>query len=450
MNAQSPSKTGSEEETPAATGAQQPQSRPPNSEEQPGAPQKAGVLPAVIKKVGVPEPLRPKIQPAAQKETVKPVLPPAPQSRFQRRHLYLLLSFVLCVILPTGVSAWYLWARAADQYASNVGFAVRTEEQSPSIASMLGPLQLGGSSTASDAEVLYQFIQSQSLVADIDAALDLRKIWSKADPAVDPVFAYHPPGTIEDLLEHWQRKVKVFYDSSTGLIELRTLAFTPEDAKAIAEEIYAESTKMINQLSDIAREDAVRYAREELDRAVARLKLARSALTQFRNRTQIVDPTIDVQGQAGILNTLNQQMAEALISLDMLNETTRTDDPRIEQAQRKIKVIEARIEQEKLKLGISDSTVHNEAFATLVGEYESLVVDREFAEQTYIAALASFDAAQAEARRQTRYLAAHVRPTLAQKAEYPDRPMLFALVALFAFLIWSILALVAYSIRDRR
>ena len=110
----------------------------------------------------------------------------------------------------------------------------------------------------------------------------------------------------------------------------------------------------------------------------------------------------------------------------------------------------SRITEEKKKLGIGDQSGESQAFATLVGEFERLSVDREFAETTYTAALASFDSAQAEARRQTRYLAAHVRPTLAEQAEYPKRLTLLGLIALFAFLSWSILVLVAYSLRDRR
>ena len=377
------------------------------------------------------------------------VPPPAPKSRWRRRHWAVLISFVLLVEAPAAAVAWYLWDRAADQYASRVGFSVRTEENASAIESILGPLDLSGSSS-SDTDILYEFIQSQDLVARIDKKLDLRGLWSKADPEQDPVFAYHPPGTIEDLLDHWGRMVKIYYDSGTGLIDLRVLAFTPGDAQAIAEEIYAESTAMINALSAIAREDAIGYARDELDQAVERLKTAREALTQFRNRTQIVDPTIDVQGQAGILNTLNQQLAEALIDLDILRDTTRPNDPRIVQTERKVRVIEARIADEKRKLGIVEGAAGSEVFANLVGEYERLVVDREFAEQTYTAALASYDAAQAEARRQSRYLAAHVRPTLAEKAEYPERLTLLGLITLFLFLSWSVLVLVGYSLRDRR
>lgn len=393
-------------------------------------------------------PLKPPAAPAAGAATRK-VPPPATASRFKRRHLIVLISFVAMVVLPPLVTAWYLWFRAADQYASTVAFSVRTEESGSAFASLLGPLNLSGSST-SDTDILYEFIQSQDMVARIDTRLDLRTLWSKADPDVDPIFSYHPPGTIEDLVDHWAKMVKIYYDSNSGLIELRVLAFTPEDAQAIAEEIYADSTQMINQLSDIAREDAIRYAREELTQSVERLKVAREAMTRFRNRTQIVDPTIDLQSQAGLLSTLNQQLAAALIEADLLKQTTRTDDPRISQAERKIDVIETRIDEEKRKMGISDGGSDKDAFATLVGEYERLAVDREFAEQTYRASLAAYDGAQAEARRQSRYLAAHIRPTLAQKSEYPERLALLGLVALFLFLTWTVLVLIGYSLRDRR
>ena len=360
------------------------------------------------------------------------------------------ISMVVMVFLPIAIASWYLWARAADQYASRVGFAIRSEEASSPLDSIFGAIGSGGTSSASDAEVLYQFMQSQSLVRKLDEELDLRGIWAKANPKIDPYFSYHPPGTIEDLLKHWKRMVRIFYDSSTGLIELRVHAFDPDDALAITEAIYAESTQMINAMTAVARADAIGYARDELNSAVEKLKVAREAVTQFRNRTQIVDPTMDLQGQAGLLSTLNFQLAEALIEFDLLVETTREGDPRIVQVERKVKVIEARIADEKRKLGLGDPTENSEALATLVGEFERLTVDREFAEQTYTAALASFDSAQAEARRQTRYLAAYLTPTRAERAEFPERLTILGLIALFAFLIWALVCLIAYSLRDRR
>ncbi len=386
----------------------------------------------------------------AQAAAPAPVPPPAQPARGARRHVLLLASFVAMVLLPMGISAGYLWTRAVDQYASYVGFSVRTEEIGSAIELLGGVTELSGSSS-SDTDILYKFLQGQELVANIDAELDLREMWSRADPAVDPIFAYEAPGTIEDLVAHWERKVAIYYDSGSGLLDLRVLAFAPRDAQAIAEAIFDKSSAMINELSTLAREDAIRYARDELDQAVVRLREARVALNAFRNRTQIVDPTIDTQSQMGLLTNLEAQLADALIEVDLLRETTRSGDPRITQGELRVEVIERRIDEERRKMGLGGgSSDERSVFADLVGEYETLAVDLEFAQQSYVAALAAFDAARNEARRQSRYLAAHIRPTLAERAEYPERGFLLGLITLFSFLAWSITALVAYSLRDRR
>lgn len=371
----------------------------------------------------------------------------APQARMRRRHRWLVFSFILVVLLPIGLFTAYLYLRAADQYASTVGFSVRTEETGSAIEILGGITDLGRSSS-SDTDILYEYIQSQELVHRIDTELDLRAIYSRPDN--DPVFTFNPEGSIEDLVRYWGRMVKIYYDSGTGLIELRVLAFRPEDATAIAEAIFNESSRMINELSAIARDDATRYASQERDLAIERLKKAREAITAFRSRTQIVDPEADIQVQMGLLTNLNQQLTETLIEYDLLISTTRSNDPRITTAERRIKVIEARIADERRKFGIGGKGPGGEDYATVVAEFERLSVDREFAEQSYTVALANYDNALAEAQRQSRYLAAYVKPTLAETSQYPQRMVLIALTGLFLFLGWAITVLIYYSVRDRR
>jgi capsular polysaccharide transport system permease protein len=372
--------------------------------------------------------------------------PSAVPARPRRRHWALLVSFILVVMIPTLAAAWYLYERAADQYASTIGFSVRTEEAGSAIELLGGIASLSGSSS-SDTDILFEFLQSQELVAALDDQLDLRAIWARADPDIDPIFAYQAPGTIEDLVRHWGRMVRIYYDSGTGLLELRVLAFTPDEARLIAQGIFRESSAMINQLSAIAREDALGYSRDELEQAEDRLAAARVALAEWRNLNQTIDPTADTVGQMGLVTNLQAQLAEALIELDLLRETTRENDPRLAQAERLIRVIEDRIAAERAVLG---TTGAGESSADLVGEYERLAVDLEFAQQSYTASLGAFYVATGEAQRQSRYLAAHIRPTLAERAEYPDRIMLLGLVSLFLLLGWTVAALVAYSLRDRR
>lgn len=340
-----------------------------------------------------------------------------------------------------------MYFRAVDQYASDVGFSVRTEEQSSAIELLGGITELAGSST-SDTDILFAYLTSQELVTRVDNRVDLRAIWSKPGMDVDPFFAYDPEGTIEDLVNHWERKVTIIYDSGTGLIDLKVLAFDPKDAFAITEVILDECTQMINDLSNVAQEDSIRFTRDELANAVERLKSARQELTRFRNRTQIVDPTIDTQNQMGVLVSLQSRLADALVDLDFTREGN-PNDPRILEKEQIVEVINNRIAAERRKLGLGAEDNTGEAFANLVGEYEGLVVDREFAETAYVASLAAHDAALAEVRKQSRYLAAHVKPTMAQKAEFPERIKILSLLLMFAFFVWAILCLVYYSVRDR-
>lgn len=425
----------------------------PVTQPQPAQPKKAPLAAVQDGARAKAAPKKPANAAAAKKTTAQknkpaaPVPPPARAAKVKGRHLSLVVSFFVFVVLPATFAGWYLWERATDQYASTVGFSVRTEEATSPVELLGGISALSGSST-SDTDILYEFIQSQELVSRVDQQLDLRGLWSL--PENDPLFAYQPPGTIEDLVQHWGRMVRIYYDSGSGLIEIRALAFDPESARQIAEVIFAESSNMINTLNDAAREDALRYARVELEASVERLKKARTAITAFRNRTQIVDPSIDMQTQAGLLGNLQSQQAEALIELDLLEASTRAGDSRIEQARRRVEVIEARILEERRKLGIGNGDKGGAAFADLFGEFESLAVDREFAEQAYIAALAGYDSAVADARRQSRYLAAHILPTLAEKSQFPQRFQLLSIFTLFLFLTWSICILIAYSLRDRR
>jgi len=373
---------------------------------------------------------------------------PMPQAqgsaRRRTRHYGVFFSFLLLVVAPVALAAWYLQTRAADQYISRAGFSVRAQEPVAQMGLFEG-LGAIGNSAATDTDILNAFIRSQEMVELIDARLDLRSRFSL--PQNDPVFAFDAAAPVEDLARFWQSMVAVQYDAGTGLIELEVRAFRPDDAADIAQEILDQSSVMINRLSAIARDDATGYARAERDAAIARLKNARQALTEFRATTQMIDPQADIQGHMTVLIALQQTLAETYIQHDLLAETSRADDPRLVNLARELSVIEARIDAERRKFGLGSE--QEGAFSQTLAEFEELRVDLEFAQSAYLSALAAYDAALRDAQQQSRYLAAYVNPTLPERPEYPQKAMMLGLVALFCGLIWGMLCLVYYSLRDR-
>ncbi len=383
---------------------------------------------------------------AADKPAATPAKPkPASAAKLQPRHRRVIHAFYLSVLLPSIVAAIYLFVFAQDQYASTMGFSVQSQEASSPVDLLGGITQLTGN-TGSDTDILFEFMQSQRLVQNVDAALDLR---SKYHHPSDPIFSLSKDASVEQLVRYWSRIVNIYYSKSTGLIEVRVTAYDPKDAQMIGQVIYDESVQMINNLSTTARNDATRYAREELQLAKDRLKESREAIQKFRLRTQIVDPQVDILGRMGVLNSLQEQLATAQIELDLLFQTTGTGDPRVKQVEQRVSVIQKRLDAERERFSSAEGDASG-AYATLVGEYERLSVDRQFAETSYVSALSSLDTAVADAARKSRYLAAYIEPTLAETAEYPRRVITLATLAGFLFAAWAIAVMIYYSLRDRR
>ncbi|MCA0203792.1 MAG: sugar transporter [Proteobacteria bacterium] len=382
---------------------------------------------------------------AAPPAEVRPLVAPA---RLRRRHHGLFLSFVLLVLVPTALATLYLYLLARDQYASTTGFTVRSEESASASDLMGGLSAFVGGGASSNTDVLFAFIHSQQLVERVQAEIDFRGHYS-THWETDPVFSIWPSATIEDLVWFWNRVVTVSYDKNSGLMDVQVRAGDAETARRIARIVVAESEAMINALNEQARRDSMANAERDLEEALARLRSAREDLASFRARTQIVDPQADIEGRMGVINGLQQQLAQALVDYDLLLQTTADSDPRVRQAERRIEVIRDRIGEERRNFATQDVTVFDTDYPRLIAQFESLMVNQEFAERTYTAALAALDAARSNAQRKSLYLATYVRPTLAEQAEYPRRLQFVLLTLLFLTLAWSALALIYYSLRDR-
>ena len=355
--------------------------------------------------------------------------------------------FLLLVILPPAAYGTYLYTVAADQYESDVGFGSRTEQAS-STFDILGVLGGGGGAASTkDMDILNQFVTSQELVERVDRRLDLRKIWARHPE--DWYFSFPADGPIEDLVDYWNDMVVVNYDSSTGLMTLEVFAFTPEDAQAIAKEIVVESTAIINELSKTAQEDTTRYSRETLAKAEERYRKAQNDLADFRIKNRIVDPQTQLAGASQVINSLVQQLAEAQISLDLLEGQVAESDPRIGQLKRRIEVIENRISDETAKVGnVSDPA--DPGYAALIRDYQNLQLELEFGQKAYLAAQGAYDQAVTDAAQQTHYLATFLAPTVAQSTTAPDRPLHIILTALAGLLAWASISMIYYALRDRR
>ncbi len=366
------------------------------------------------------------------------------------RHRLAVLSFALLVALPGLGAVGYLYGIAADQYASRVSFSVRSAETAAPVE-FLGALTKSFGGGGPDTEIIYEFVRSQQMVERALATLPLEQIYNQ--PEEDFIFRLGENRPIEDVVDYWNWMTDISFNSATGIVDFEARAFDPESARSVARLVLDESTELVNELSRKAREDAVSVSREVLTEAENRLRDARRRIRAFRDLEQELDPTENARAALGLVSTLESELARKRVELESQLQLVGARSPRIQVLRQQIASLEKQIADERARLGagaVTEGMDPERALSDLLAEYEELAVDREFAENAYVSALASYEAAQVEARRQMRYLSPHIEPTLSVAPQYPQRALLA--LTFFAILLvsWAVLLLVAYNIRDRR
>lgn len=372
----------------------------------------------------------------------------AKPARPRRRHRLVAASFVLAVLVPTAIAGTYLYTRAADQFASTVAFSIRNGE-AVAPAEFLGALSSSLGSTSTDAQVIYEFLRSQQMVEIALDELPFRDWYGL--PEQDVVFRLEDGATVEEVNDYWRWMTDVTFDGGTGIVTFTARAFRPQDAQAVAELALRESTRLVNQLSEEARNDAVSVAAEALSVAEERLRQARLDVRSFRRFEQEIDPEANALASSQLVAALEEKLAEAEIELNTRTELVgerATDLPYLRQ---RIDSLRSRIASERSAVaGKVQEESGGRPLADLLAEYERLQVDMRFAQDAYVSARAAYDRALFEGQKQQRYLSPHIRPTLSQEAQYPLRLLMTVGIFFLSLVAWATLVLIIYNIRDRR
>ncbi|MCO6179020.1 RkpR, polysaccharide export protein [Ciceribacter sp. RN22] len=374
--------------------------------------------------------------------------------KLRLRHLIIGGSFVAIVAVPAMLAFLYMAFIAADQYHSSSSFSVRSMN-SAQPADILGMFaQTSSGSTVSDSYVLLDFISSERMAQMVDETFGLETIF--APRGLDYYYGLHAGLPIEDKVRYWRDMVSVNFDLTSGIINLEVRSFTPEDSQNISAFVISQSEKLINDLSLSARDEVLSVAQDEVRTAEGRLAKAREAVRMYRDISQEANPVEGAKLAMELVAALEKQLVVLKTELSTALSQMDGDTPRIRLMRSQIASLEQQIEQEKARFGSGTSTKQARNgtgsvsdVAGRIEQYETLETDREFAERAYTAALAGLEKARLEASAKQRYLAVFIQPTLSEWAQYPSRLTNSLLVLLGALLVWSVIVMGYYNIRDR-
>ncbi len=382
--------------------------------------------------------------PPPQKPTTAPSAPGAGQ---RRRWRIIVISFFLGVALPTLAIGTYFGLFAADQYAAETRFAVRSATTAQAPTDLLGLISVTPAATVADAYVLIDFVRSRQILDRLAAETDYASIFSR--PEADRWARLDPALPMEKVILYWRRMVSIGFDTTSQIMTLQIRAFRPDDALLLANAILKQSEQLINDLSARARGDAVRMAEQELAQSEARLRLARLAVRTFREERQEIDPRKKAEARQQIIETLQGELTTARARLQTMRQQLAENAPTVIYQRSVIKALEKQIDEERSRAATSTSTTADDStIGGLIADYEALTIDREFAEKAYVSAMGSLERVRFDAARQQRYLATIVAPSLPQHPLYPKSLLNTLMVLAGLFCIWGLAVLIGLAVRD--
>jgi len=377
------------------------------------------------------------LRPAQQ---VDPLTDHTAAFRFGRAHKALILSFILVVLVPIFLQSIYLFGVAQDRFVSHSGFSIGAKDSGGTLGLLDGLTGLSGGANT-DAAIVYDFLKSAAFVSRLQMRVDLSKTLSPV--GLDSVF-WPPPKDQEAALRRWSRLMELSLDSRSGVISARVSAFDADDAQQINQIMLDEASIMLAGLSRQMRRDSTVFATSAVAAAEGHLTESRNNLTAFRTTTRILSPEIELESKLGLLATLQTQQIEAQIAHSLLLQTTTEKDPRAVAASMKISVIEGLLEDERRNVG-----ANKDGSAAVTAEFEARMLEVEYAQERYLAAMAALDTANALAQQNSRYLAVHIQPTLPDTAGRPYRWRSLLISVSFLTLIWVIGAVGFYGRRNQ-
>jgi len=367
--------------------------------------------------------------------------------------LALLASFVVIVLAPLLGESLYWGLMASKQYATEAKFSLRSGESSP-LDALGGMMGAPASQTAQDTQVIVNYIKSRTMVQALDRALDLRRVYSRAD--ADYFSRFTKGDAIEDLVKYFKKRMDVSIDASSGIIQLEIRAFTPEDALALTQKTIELSESLVNDLSTRSRRDAFKLAQSELTRAQDRLRAATEQMRQVRDAQGVLDAGAAAEAITKIITSLRLELSQAEESLatqsggnpDAPQMGGNPDSPQVRILNARIKSLKAQIEDYTHQIAGGAKGSGGESMAQRLGALSRQQVELDLARQQYILASANYESSRLSLETQNAYLISFLRPALAERSTYPHRTWEWSIVVFPALLIWLLLSGLAVVARD--
>ena len=306
----------------------------------------------------------------------------------------------------TFITFSYFYLIGRSKYVVSSSVVVRkTSDNNTSGLSFTSLVGGGNQQSLEDARFLEVYVQSPQVLEELEKEFNFSKAFQKE--GLDIFSGIKSDTKRESKYDFFVRQIKINLNPNSGVIELKTYAFKPEDAFKINQFLLKQSESFVNSLNqEIFKrqldfgDDQIKKTKEKLDDEVRKLE-------SFQSNYKMLNIEYESKSTLNMIGGLESKLVDLQIKLsDAERIFLDQNSPEITYLTDQVNILKKQIEKERSKLVSDEGKALNKRLAE-INEIESNI---SFLKEIYKTTLATSERNRIDSSQQQRFLAILSKP----------------------------------------
>ena len=349
-------------------------------------------------------------------------------------------------LLASLLATLYWGLISSDRYVSEARIMIQRTDFSAGPGINIGAiLGTGTKSNQEDQLLLRDHLLSVDMLQKLDAKLDLRSHYT--DSSHDLLSRmWFKDASLEWFHRYFLTRVQVEYDEYSGVLSIKTQAYDPKKAHAIAVMLVAEGERFMNSLGHALAQEQVTFLEKQVLQMQDRVLQARRTVLEYQNRKGMISPQTTAENIVSIVSRIEGQLTELKARRTAMLTYLMPTSAGVVELDIQIAALEKQADAERQRLTSPKGGTLNK----VIEEYQRLELSAQFAEDVYKTALAGLEAGRIEATRTLKKVSVVQKPFEPEYSMEPRRLYNIVVFVLFAFITAGMLQLLISIIRDHQ